>query len=234
MKKNNLFLILIIPFIFILFGFHFLNTTKSNSKNNKNNKREINYNNELKDQEINYLTPERISPTIEAFFSPDEDIKGKIIEYIRKENKAIWCAAFRLTDKEITSELIEAHKRGIHLVFVIDKEGLSSIFSKLLHILKNGITIFVYPPINDAELYNTKNKSNKLKNSNLINFSTKGIMHNKFFIFHGLKTIITGSFNFTVSAQKINQENILIIQNHPIFNKYFEQFKKLCERSTKL
>jgi len=210
-----------IPFLFCCIGLYFL-AIKSSHQGKK---------------ESLVLTTK---PTIEVLFSPDNNIRSKIIEAISKETKAIWCAAFRLTDKPIAAALLEAYKRGVQLIFVIDKDGLSGMSSKLLYFFSIGIPVYIFPPINENALLETK-KPKRIKRckDNDNNFSKFGnanaLMHNKFIILHGQKIIITGSYNFTKSAQEYNQENCLFIINvNHIFEAYIKQFEILCKRSTLL
>jgi len=52
-------------------------------------------------------------------------------------------------------------------------------------------------------------------------------MHNKYAVIDG-KTVITGSFNWTVSAEKRNDENLLVIKRLPaLVEAYEKNFEKL-------
>jgi len=51
-------------------------------------------------------------------------------------------------------------------------------------------------------------------------------MHHKVFIIDG-KTVITGSMNPTGSGNKRNDENMLIIHNEKVVNKFLEEFEDL-------
>jgi len=51
-------------------------------------------------------------------------------------------------------------------------------------------------------------------------------MHNKFAIIDRA-IVLTGSYNWTVSASNSNQENILIIESKYVVNNYQNEFNKL-------
>lgn len=51
-------------------------------------------------------------------------------------------------------------------------------------------------------------------------------MHNKFAIIDSA-VVLTGSYNWTVSASNNNQENILIIESKGVVNNYESEFNKL-------
>jgi len=44
----------------------------------------------------------------------------------------------------------------------------------------------------------------------------------------------TGSYNFTKSATRNNQENIVLLDSKPLIDKYAKQFSLLQERTRKL
>jgi phosphatidylserine/phosphatidylglycerophosphate/cardiolipin synthase-like enzyme len=61
-----------------------------------------------------------------------------------------------------------------------------------------------------------------------------GIAHNKVMIIDG-QHVITGSFNFTESAQKKNAENVLLISNDPkLAQRYAENFSRLALHARRL
>ena len=56
----------------------------------------------------------------------------------------------------------------------------------------------------------------------------KLLMHNKFCLFDG-KVLITGSYNWTYSAEMRNAENIIATDDESVCIAFCEQFRKLCE-----
>ena len=59
-------------------------------------------------------------------------------------------------------------------------------------------------------------------------YRKKGIMHQKVFIIDN-DTVITGSFNPTYSADQKNDENLLIIHNKQVAQRYMEEFERVME-----
>ena len=55
-------------------------------------------------------------------------------------------------------------------------------------------------------------------------------MHNKFAVIDG-RVLLTGSFNWTASADKRNEENLLIIMDKDLIKKYEERFVYLWRSS---
>lgn len=233
-KKKYIYFFL--PLLFFSFGFYFLKNSHQKTKNFFQNSLHFQKNNFDQDkpfqdntfinqynnffQENNHQDKELNKRSqIEAYFSPRDNIREIIIKYIELEKTEIICAAFRLTDQKITKALLDAHTKGIKITFIIDREGLSSLNSKLLHIVNSGIPVYFFPPLETIS-----------DNQNFI-----GLMHNKIMCFVGQRTILTGSFNFTKSAQDRNRENIIIIRNNSeIFNRYLSELAILKTESTLL
>lgn len=236
--KRNIFYFSMI-FIFCFISLYYLNHTNTGIKNyNYNNNNNIldnitldpkkfiipDNNNIIKKQnsyEYDFCNKNNKSSFSEndiiALFSPRDNIRKTIIDYINAEKEGIICAAFRLTDPLITKAFLLAAERGIKLTFIIDKEGLSSMHSKALNILNIGVPVYIYPPI-----------------TSLDNALIQGLMHNKIILLVSQKIILTGSFNFTKSAQDKNRENIIVIKNNNnIFNQYFNELQFLMTESTK-
>jgi phosphatidylserine/phosphatidylglycerophosphate/cardiolipin synthase-like enzyme len=240
MSIKRKFLYFSVPFILISFGFYYLNHTNtgdykrtnpsylldfvqldkkkfeipiSNTDKIDNNNANINKNNNKSIES----EPNNDSGDIIALFSPRSDIRNTLISYIAKEPEGIICAAFRLTDQPITKAFLSAHEKGTKLTFIIDKEGLSSMHSKVLHLFNLGVPLYIFPPIQPID-----------------DTPMQGLMHNKIILFLGQKIVITGSFNFTKSAQDRNRENIVIIKNNPIvFNTYLSEMYTIMAESSK-
>ena len=157
--------------------------------------------------------PRKTGARLYPFFSPRDNVRQILIDHIAKETKGIHCAAYRLTDPLITKALLEAYERGIKITLVIDKEGFSATHSKLLYLFSKNIPVFIYPPI----IFDREEKKQP----------REGLMHNKFICFESQETVITGSFNYTKSAQEINQENILIVEDPATYTTYMNQFNYL-------
>jgi phosphatidylserine/phosphatidylglycerophosphate/cardiolipin synthase-like enzyme len=51
-------------------------------------------------------------------------------------------------------------------------------------------------------------------------------MHHKFAIID-TRIVFTGSFNWTYTASKHNQENLLVTSNYEILNQYADEFERL-------
>lgn len=154
-----------------------------------------------------------------ALFCPDDDSRGMLLDLISCEKKELLVAAFLVTDEVIARALIEAHKRGVHVVVVTDQLCCQEVRGKAQLLHTNGIEVLVYC----GKCTTVASKSNR-----------SDIMHNKFIVFDsnflGKSILWTGSFNFTHSARLRNQENILIVNDMKIVERYRKQFSVLKTR----
>ena len=151
----------------------------------------------------------------QAFFAPDDDLQELLIQLIKHEQANIKAAIFSFTDGEIAQALLDAHARGIAVEIVTDISSIRDKFNKIELLKKKGIKIHVYKPQSLTILNN--------------------IMHNKFVLFGknvgGKSLLWTGSFNFTKSAKINNQENVIILDEMHLIERYHKQFGLLKERT---
>jgi len=138
---------------------------------------------------------------VQIYFSPNKYIINTVIlPEIEKANNYIYLSMFLITNNKIVQSLIDAHNRGVEIRMIIDAHHAQQPYSKHEKLRKAGIKV-------------------KVEN-------WAGKMHAKTVIIDD-ETIITGSANWTYSAFKYNDENLLIFRNAPkeaiFLKKEFEQ-----------
>lgn len=158
----------------------------------------------------------------EVLFSPVDKPTKRLLELINASRYRIHAAVYMITDKIIAEALIEAKvKRHVDVQIITDKITYESSYGKGKLLLESGVPLFVY----DAKLPTTRF------------FANGPIMHHKFAIFDEVK-VWTGSFNWTASANRCNQENVVITDEQQVcikFKTQFNQLKALCQtRSVEL
>lgn len=141
-----------------------------------------------------------------VLFSPNGGCQEAIIQEIPKAKNTIDIAMYYLTSREIAQELIKAKEKGVTIRIFLDQSQENSKYSKSRYLSKRGIEIRFYVGA--------------------------GLMHNKFAVIDN-KVLITGSFNWTATAERDNQENLLIIRDRDLIKQYSDRFEFLWKSGRK-
>ena len=138
-------------------------------------------------------------------------------------------AIFKNFSKEIVEEIIKAQKEiKIAMSWFTDKE----IFFQLIEALLKGVEIELI--LND-DYVNNRKRGIGLKrflncNGKLFFYNSKGLMHNKFAIIDQ-RIVLSGSNNWTYSANYVNKENLMIISNQKLVDLYIGEYELIKQRS---
>jgi phosphatidylserine/phosphatidylglycerophosphate/cardiolipin synthase-like enzyme len=114
--------------------------------------------------------------------------------------KTLEICVFNMTNDKLAQAILEAFERGVKVRIITDDEKCEDKGSDVYRLWEAGIEV----------------KTD----------SSHDHMHNKFAIIDNA-IILTGSYNWTVSASNKNQENILILESKTIVNSYSNEFNKL-------
>ncbi|WP_022846665.1 MULTISPECIES: phospholipase D family nuclease [unclassified Desulfurobacterium] len=143
------------------------------------------------------------SISVEVHFSPRGGCTDTLIKEINSAKHSIDAAIYSFTSKKIVKAFIRAHKRGVKVRVIIDQGTAKSKRCVAPILKKAGVPV-------------------RFKRG-----SGGGLMHNKFAVIDG-RTVITGSFNWTVSAEKRNDENLVVIKDDlPLAHRYEKVFDRL-------
>ena len=151
---------------------------------------------------------------VQACFSPQGKCSSYILREIDQAKKELLVAVYAFTNDELAGALVQAKKRGVAIQVVLDREF-------------------------DARTENSKGKffeTNKIPLRRLSGAKSQsqerdaGLMHQKFAVIDR-KTVLTGSYNWTHSAEKANDENLLLFREAgPLADEYRQAFMRLWER----
>ncbi len=139
------------------------------------------------------VTPPVPPPTVEVYFSPKGGCTQAIIKELAAAKKSVLVQAYSFTSAPIAKALVEAHKRGVDVRVILDKSQRTQKYSSADFLHNMGIPTFI-----DTQ---------------------HAIAHNKVMVIDE-ETVITGSFNFTKSAEERNAENLLVIRDKMIADRY--------------
>ena len=135
----------------------------------------------------------------ENYFCPEDNCKQHVIDTLEKSTQSIYFMIFSFTDFDIADLLIEKNKQ-IEVKGVMEAKRVNMQYNQYKRLINGSVII--------------KKDENP------------ATMHHKVFIIDN-KTVITGSYNPSKSANTKNDENILIIHNREIAQKYLEEFDSL-------
>ncbi len=179
------------------------------------------------------------STTVQVLFSPDDHPTEELLTMLNAARLKIYAAVYMLTDKRIAQALCEAKRRGVDVQIVLDQSSMDGVGGKGLFLKQNNIDVFVFkPPMSKNVRYGYRARNKHVHNDHEAKVSTKknhfwhgAIMHNKFALID--EKVWTGSFNWTISANQKNEENVIIVDDPKaceIYNKRFAELIKRCER----
>jgi len=142
---------------------------------------------------------DRSADGIVVLFSPKDECGRIILDKINAAQKSIDLAIYHFTSRSLSQALVSAVRRGVKVRVFMDGESAKERYSKYDFLHKNGVPV-------------------KLE-------SGEGLMHNKFCVIDNA-LVVSGSYNWTTSADLRNDENILIIDSKDVIRKYRLQFEK--------
>jgi phosphatidylserine/phosphatidylglycerophosphate/cardiolipin synthase-like enzyme len=139
-----------------------------------------------------------------VYFSPNGGCQEAVKAEINKARESIDIAMYAFTSREIAQALVDAQGRKVKIRVILDLAQIKDQYSKSRYLISKGLNVkFHMGP---------------------------GLMHNKFAVIDG-RVVLTGSFNWTLTAEKKNSENLLVITSRDLARKYAEQFKFLWGQS---
>ena len=137
-----------------------------------------------------------------VYFSPGREIKETIAKLLHHAESSVDLCVFTITDHELASQIIACHRRKLKVRIITDDEKIKDNGSEIYKLKQAGIPIKI-----DHSHYH---------------------MHNKFGVIDN-RIAITGSFNWTYTATKHNQENLLATTKFEIVKQYKDEFKRLWD-----
>ena len=151
---------------------------------------------------------------VQACFSPAGKCSSLIIRESQQAKKELLVAVYAFTSDELATAVVQAKKRGLAVQVVIDRDfdaGNERSKGKFLEAQRVPVrriaAIKSNPPVKEA-----------------------GLMHQKFAILDR-SAVLTGSYNWTHAAERLNDENLLFFRDAgPLAEEYRRVFSLLWER----
>ncbi len=139
----------------------------------------------------------------QVWFSSDSTLTDVVSSEIEGAANTLDIAVYTFTAEPIRDAIIDAHARGVKTRVAIDEWATNDAIASSL--ADEGV------PVRRAKGYNG------------------GIMHHKFIVVDEAR-VLTGSFNYTRSADEANDENLVLIANKVLAGQYTNAFSEVWSR----
>ena len=141
------------------------------------------------------------SPNLKVYFSPKGHIKDKIVDLVNSAKQTIHFEMYAFTSSYIADALIDRNSSGLVVKGVLDKTwGNGSSYSKYDYLKNGGVDV-----LKDGNSYT---------------------LHDKVMIIDS-SIVLTGSYNYTVSADEDNAENLIVLYDSFVASKYEDEFERI-------
>ncbi len=141
--------------------------------------------------------------TVELYFAPEDGVERQIRAEIGDADESIDFMAFSFTSKPIAETMADRMKWGVKVRGLMETRGSETRYSRDNYLADRG-----------AKIYLDDNPKS---------------MHHKVIVIDG-KTVITGSYNFSKSAETRNDENVLIVHSEDVAGKFVREFERLTAK----
>ena len=140
--------------------------------------------------------------TVYVRFSPDDGIGDMIESLISAANESVYMLAYSFASRDIAERLEAADKDGLDVIVICeDSKAYTDGGGQCGPLSEAGLQVYV-------------------------DGSEDTLMHEKVIILDN-KVVIAGSYNFTRSADKRNDEQVLVISNGDVAELFLQEFDKI-------
>ncbi|MEA3241097.1 MAG: phospholipase D-like domain-containing protein [Pseudomonadota bacterium] len=158
------------------------------------------------------LTPVLAKPPVVVYFSPNGGAEKALVQALDQAQKSIQAAVYYFTSRTVAKAILRAGKRGVKISVILDGNDENE-YSKGYYLSKRGIVV--------RYARGLRRQRKKI---------SYGLMHDKFAVIDG-HLVVTGSYNWTVSAERWNYENLLVIDSVSLASRYEQEFNKIWSRT---
>ena len=142
---------------------------------------------------------------VQVRFSPKGHCTEFIAATVAKAQEKLLVPAYYFTSPSIAEALVAAHLRGVVVKVLVDRSQLTGKKSQVQHMIDQGIAVAID--------------------------KVPGIAKNKVMIIDDTH-VLTGSFNWTQSAETRNAENIVLIKDKEVNRIYTTNWNQRAQRAS--
>jgi phosphatidylserine/phosphatidylglycerophosphate/cardiolipin synthase-like enzyme len=141
----------------------------------------------------------------ETCFSRVERCDVLLISLINRANRSIYVAVYSFTRDLLATALISSMERGVEVRVVIERERAYEQGSEYPRLKSAGV---------DVRLDGNPN-----------------LMHHKFMVIDGY-IVVTGSYNWSSAAEDRNDENIVVILDRDVAQRFVQEFERIWQTAS--
>ena len=138
--------------------------------------------------------------SLEVYFAPEDGVAPRVVELIEDAQQSVAFLAFALTSEEIAGALEGKVAEGLEVRGVMDAGQSGNLGSRYLELLEAGV---------EVRLDGNPDR-----------------MHHKVIVIDGV-LVITGSYNFSRSAETQNDENLIVLHDSAAAAAYLQEFERV-------
>ncbi len=143
---------------------------------------------------------------VETYFSPNGGVANRLVSLLSTAQESIYFLAYSFTSDDIGQSVRDRYKAGVTVKGVMDDSQITS---------------------NQGTEYDLFRQAG----IDVRRGGMDGLMHQKVLIIDR-QIVVTGSYNFSASAENTNDENLLIIHNPQIAELFLQEFDRVYAQAT--
>jgi phosphatidylserine/phosphatidylglycerophosphate/cardiolipin synthase-like enzyme len=146
-----------------------------------------------------------VDTLVEVLFSPDDGVQARLVDLINSAQESIYFLAYSFTSDPLGDALLSRSTAGMTVAGVMEADQVTTnIGSEYDRFMQAGINVLLD--------------------------GNDDLMHDKVIIIDQ-EIVITGSYNFSASAEQRNDENVVILHNPNVASAYLVEFWKIYNRA---
>ena len=138
---------------------------------------------------------------LDIYFSPEDHVQASLLDLLNNAQSSIYFLAYSFTSDPLGAVIRERAASGIKVSGVMDAGQVESNIGT------------------EYDAFRSAGVDVRLDANN-------GLMHHKVMIIDG-QIVVMGSYNFSASAEAVNDENVIVIYNHEIAEQYQSEFERV-------
>ncbi len=137
---------------------------------------------------------------VEVYFAPEDGVATYVLPRLAAAKRSIHFMTFSYTANSIADAMVAKVKAGLLVRGVFESQNAGGTGSAFGRLRQGGVDV-----LEDGNCY---------------------ILHHKVIVIDE-RTVITGSYNFTNSAEKDNDENLVIVDDAALARAYLDEFERV-------